>query len=39
MSLESYYNGMKNIVLRSVQGEPSVFVRHPKQNSSEFDAS
>ena len=38
-SLELYAESMNNVVLRDANGNPSIFVRHPKQLSSEFDAS
>lgn len=38
-SLELYAESMNNVVLRDANGNPSIFVKHPKQLSSEFDAS
>lgn len=35
--LDKYYGSMNNVVLRDVNNNPSVFVRHPAQKSSEFD--
>ena len=35
-TLERYYAGLGNVVLRDANGNPSIFVRHPKQNSNEF---
>ena len=35
-ALENYYNSLHNIVLRDTNGEPSIFVRHAKQKSSDF---
>lgn len=35
-ALENYYNSLQNIVLRDTNGNPSIFVRHPKQKSSDF---
>lgn len=34
--LEDYYSSLHNVVLRDVQGNPSIFVKHYKQNSNEF---
>lgn len=39
MSLDTFYAAMGNVVLRDQHNNPSVFVRHPKQQSNEFDAS
>ncbi len=38
-ALEYYADMLGNIVLHDAKGNRSVFVRHPKQKSSEFDAS
>lgn len=38
-ALERYYNSMDNVVLRDDAGNPSVFVKHYRQNSSDFDPS
>jgi len=38
-ALEYYADSLGNVVLRDAAGNPSVFVRHPKQKSNEFDAS
>ncbi len=38
-ALDKHFDGLGNIVLRNADGTPSVFVRHPKQNSREFSAS
>ena len=38
-SLDLYAKSMDNVVLRDANGNPSIFVRHPKQMSSDFDAS
>ncbi len=38
-ALEYYADMLGNVVLRDSNGNPSIFVRHPKQKSSEFDAS
>ena len=39
-ALERFYSGMfNNVVLRDDNGRPSIFVRHVKQLSSEFDSS
>lgn len=35
--LDKYYGSMNNVVLRDANNNPSVFVRHPAQKSSEFD--
>jgi len=34
--LEDYYSSLHNVVLRDVQGNPSIFVKHYKQYSNEF---
>ena len=39
MSLEKFYQRYGNIVLRGPNNEPSIFVKHVKQNSSDFDSS
>ena len=36
-ALEKFYEGMGNVVLRDTNGNPSIFVRHPRVNSSYFD--
>ena len=36
-ALEYYCDALGNVVLRDADGNPSIFVRHPKQLSSEFD--
>ena len=36
-ALEYYADSMGNVVLKDSNGTPSIFVRHPKQNSKEFD--
>lgn len=38
-SLEKFYDAFGNIVLRDNNGNPSIFVKHPKVNSSFFDSS
>ena len=38
-ALEYFCDSLGNVVLRDENGNPSIFVRHPKQKSSEFDAS
>ncbi len=38
-ALERYYRTMQNVVLRDELGNPSIFVRHPQQKSSDFFAS
>ena len=38
-SLEKFCDTLGNVVLRDAEGSASIFVRHPKQNSIEFDAS
>lgn len=35
-ALEKYYSSLQNVVLRDGNGNPSIFVRHPKQKSSDF---
>lgn len=37
-ALESFYNGLlNNVVLRDINNRPSIFVKHIKQNSNDFD--
>lgn len=36
-ALEYYADSLGNTVLRDADGNPSIFVRHPKQKSNEFD--
>ena len=38
-ALEYYADTLGNVVLKDSDGNPSIFVRHPKQKSNEFDAS
>lgn len=38
-TLENFYGKYGNVVLRDANGKPSIFVRHPKINSSFFDSS
>ena len=35
-ALDRFYAGIENVVLRDSDGNPSIYVRHPKQNSNEF---
>lgn len=37
-ALEQYYQGLQDVVLRDSDGNPSIFVRHPKQKSSDFSS-
>ena len=38
-TLDRFYDSMGNVVLRDTDGTPSIFVRHPKQYSDDFDPS
>lgn len=38
-ALERYYSSMDNVVIRDINGNPSIFVKHYKQKSSDFDSS
>lgn len=37
-ALDRFYNRYGNVVKRDTEGNPSIFVRHPKMKSSDFDA-